>query len=128
IYFHAARTKAAAVLIVTASHNPAEHNGLKWMCGEMPPSGEDIDRIRVNVESCISDRVRGSVEFADPVPAYRDWITTRWRGLPASRVVLDAGNGAWSVLGPRIFRELGMKTVKLHCEPDGRFPNRAPDC
>ena len=128
IYFHAARTRAAAVLIVTASHNPAEHNGLKWMCGEMPPSPEDIDRIRALVESNAPRGMRGCVETADPVPAYREWITARWRRLPASRVVLDAGNGAWSELGPQIFRTLGFKTVELHCETDGKFPNRAPDC
>jgi phosphomannomutase len=128
IYFHAARTSAAAVLIVTASHNPAGHNGLKWMSGEMPPSPEDIQRIRERAESSGPHAVLGIVDRAEPIPAYRDMILDRWRGLRAGRVVLDAGNGAWSHLGPRLFRDLGIKTVELHCEPDGTFPNRAPDC
>jgi phosphomannomutase len=43
-------------------------------------------------------------------------------------VVLDAGNGAWSELAPRIFHSLGIPTHLLFCDVDGSYPNRPPDC
>ena len=125
VYFHASRVQAAAVFIVTASHNPAAHNGLKWMVGEMPPTPGDILRIR------FAEAFRpgcGSVEVADPAPAYLEWLTSRWWNSPACRVVLDPGNGAWSLLAPEVFRALGFDVTCLHCSSDGRFANRPPDC
>jgi phosphomannomutase len=55
----------------------------------------------------------------------------RWQGLNARDLpflILDAGNGAWSDLAPRIFRQLGFEYQCLGCVPDGRFPTRPPDC
>jgi phosphomannomutase len=161
VYFAAQRMEAAAVFIVTASHNPGTQNGLKWAIRGYPPSPADIARIRARVASgerhragaaladsgnstrpaapgSVVPRVSeefqaasGAVEKADPIPAYRAWMLSRWRDLPArtfGRIVLDAGNGAWSVLAPEIFCELGFEVECLYCEPDGRFPNRPPDC
>ena len=131
IYFHVAETQADGLAIVTASHNPGEYNGLKWMVHGLPPSPEDITRIR---NAAAERRIRtgkGSIEVADPEPAYRRWLLSRWRGLDAGAfgpLVVDAGNGAWSRLAPEILRELGFEVECLFCEPDGRFPNRAPDC
>ena len=128
VYFHSRRVSAAAVFIVTASHNPAVHNGLKWMVHELPPSPEDISRIRAAAESAKFSSGHGSIESADPVSAYLEWILSQFRGARAQRVVLDAGNGAWSHLALRIFRDLGFEATALHCEPDGNFPRRPPDC
>src|SRR5262249_16815335 len=116
------------VFIVTASHNPAAHNGLKWMVGEMPPAPEDIERIRSAAERTASRRGSGDVQAVDPVPDYREWIVDRWRGVPSANIVLDPGNGSWSILGPEVFRALGFEAHCLHGEPDGRFPNRPADC
>ncbi len=130
-YFWKRTTRANALLMVTASHNPASDNGLKFMIGAMPPSERDLYEIRELTESRGFRRAAGAVEISDPVPAYRDWILSRWRHLNAREfgpVVLDPGNGAWSRLAPDVFRELGFDTHCLHCEPDGRFPGRPPDC
>lgn len=118
-----------AVLIVTASHNPADHNGLKFATRELPPSPEEMLALRLRPWA--SATPVGIVERRDPVPDYVDWITRRWSHLQDGRrlrVVLDAGNGAWSAIGPRVFRQLGFDAHPLFCIPDGRFPNRSPDC
>jgi phosphomannomutase/phosphoglucomutase len=131
LYFEAQRSGAAGVFIVTASHNPGTHNGLKWMTGTYPPEPGDIHRIRANAESEVRRAGTGRIERVDPVPAYTEWMLSRWSGLSARRfgpIVLDAGNGAWSHLAPEIFRALGFEVVCLHCVPDGRFPSRSPDC
>lgn len=131
VYFEASRSQADAVFIVTASHNPAEHNGLKWMVGDMPPTPSDIARVRAAAESGPFRRGSGTKVRVNPVPVYRAWIETRFqrlRRLKFGLVILDAGNGTWSSLAPEVFRELGFQVECLHCEPDGRFPNRSPDC
>lgn len=121
-----------AVLVVTASHNPAEYNGLKLMLGFSPPSEEDLRRLRRAVEEkrFTTPLRAGSVEPRDPVPLYNSWMKQRWQHLRLNktlRLVLDAGNGAWSSLAPPIFENLGFSVHPLFCEADGHFPNRAPD-
>jgi len=130
-YFHAAETHAAGVCIVTASHNPASYNGLKWMIHGLPPMPSDMARVRAAAEKGASRNLRGGVEAVDPRPGYRRWIASRWQGLAGREIgpiVVDAGNGAWSQLGPEILRELGFDVISLFCEPDGTFPNRPADC
>jgi phosphomannomutase / phosphoglucomutase len=54
----------------------------------------------------------------------------RWQCLNGGgrRVVLDAGNGAWSEIAPEIFRRLGFDVTCISCVADGSFPDRSPDC
>jgi phosphomannomutase / phosphoglucomutase len=129
-YFQAGECQASGVCIVTASHNPASYNGLKWMVHGLPPLPADVARVRAAAENKMGRRLRGSVAAVDPAPAYRSWILSRWRPLEicAGPIVVDAGNGAWSRLGPQLLQELGFRVVCLFCEPDGAFPNRPADC
>jgi phosphomannomutase len=130
-YFAHQQWKTDAVMILTASHNPPDHNGLKLMLGNLPPTRADFERLRRDAERGKFRIQRGTMESIDPVPAYHDWLVARWgplRGTTAMSVVLDAGSGAWSVLAPRWFEELGFRVHKLFCEVDGTFPHRSPDC
>jgi phosphomannomutase len=129
-YFARREFGAAAVLIVTASHNPPTHNGLKFMAGELPPAEEDIARVRNWSHKSAPSQTGVSRQEVDAIGPYLAWILERWRGAFAKRlsVVLDAGNGTWSELAPLIFRRLGFEVTPLFCEIDGRFPNRSPNC
>jgi phosphomannomutase len=137
-YFAHQHYQTAAVLIVTASHNPATHNGLKLMLGALPPLPEDLLELRHRVAQGSFRSRAGSSQGLDPVPAYRHWILERWKHLaararppepaPAASVVLDAGNGAWSRLAPDVFAACGIEAHRLYCEIDGTYPNRVPDC
>lgn len=132
VYFHANRTNADAVFIVTASHNPAQHNGLKWMIGDLPPDPEDMARIQKAANSRSFRQGTGSMELIDPTPEYLDWIESRWDRLTTTlrpmKIVVDAGSGAWASLAPAVFARLGIAVIELHGPPDGRFPHRASDC
>ncbi len=128
-YFAHQHFHTDAALIVTASHNPGDHNGLKLMLGKLPPTEVDFHRLRqpANIRSA----AKGTCRQVDAVAPYHEWIVKRWSRMRSQRplrVVLDAGNGAWSRTAPQIFESLGLHVIRLFCEPDGSFPNRPPDC
>ncbi len=130
-YFAARQTSADAVLIVTASHNPAAHNGLKLMLGSVPIIPRQLTEIRALTASRTFRAGHGGIETIDPRPLYVRTMLKRWEALSGGegrRVILDAGNGAWSEMAPRIFRGLGFDVTCLSCVADGRFPDRSPDC
>jgi phosphomannomutase / phosphoglucomutase len=130
-YFVARLIEADAALIVTASHNPAEHNGLKLMFGRAPVTPEQLAHIRSIAERQKFRRGRGLLRKVTPSSTYMRTEIERWKHLKHNeqrRVVLDAGNGAWSVIAPLVFRRLGFEIICISCEADGRFPDRSPDC
>ncbi|MEP7366307.1 MAG: phosphomannomutase/phosphoglucomutase [Acidobacteriota bacterium] len=131
VAYHAHRSMDFdAVFIVTASHNPPGHNGLKFMFGQNPPDHALLTRLQQ--PTFHGNRVTGgSVELIDVAPAYTEWMEQRWRHLGrefSGSVVIDAGNGAWSELSPEILRGLGLAIYPLFCEVDPKFSNRPPDC
>lgn len=130
-YFAAEQARADAVLIVTASHNPPAQNGLKLMLRQAPMTPEQLLEIRAMAGSRAFRTGSGRLERIDPRPAYANAMTEWWTSLregAAARVVLDAGNGAWSEMAPAIFRELGFTIDCVSCVADGSFPDRSPDC
>ena len=130
-YFAAQRLEADAVLIVTASHNPPAHNGLKLMLGTVPTHPQQLLEIRRLAESRAFRLRRGSIKCVDPQPLYTRTMLERWEILchgEPERIVLDAGNGAWSEMAPAIFRSLGFNPICISCVVDGSFPDRPPDC
>jgi phosphomannomutase len=130
-YFAASRLNANAVLIVTASHNPASHNGLKLMLGSSPTTPQQLARIRALTMTRAFRSGSGRREEIDLLPEYERTLLERWNHLHANglrRVVLDAGNGAWSEIAPKIFRRLGFDVTCISCVIDGNFPDRSPDC
>jgi phosphomannomutase len=128
-YFAHRALRSDAVFIVTASHNPPDHNGLKLMLGCLPPDAALFAQLR-NPTKSRSSRCEGEVEVVDVVPEYRSRILNRWRHLASESrcsLVVDAGNGSWSDLAPRIMIDLGLHVHPLFCEVDARFPNRSAD-
>lgn len=130
-YFAARHTRADAVLMVTASHNPPQYNGLKLMLNSVPTTPEELGRIRALSEAGCFRQAQGNVERVDLRAEYLKTMLKRWRHLRgggAQRVVLDAGNGIWSELAPVLFTDLGFDARCISCVSDGSFPDRPPDC
>ncbi|MBZ5565629.1 MAG: phosphomannomutase/phosphoglucomutase, partial [Acidobacteriia bacterium] len=97
----------------------------------LPPTPGDLIQLCKSVEEGLWRKGSGKLEVINPVLAYENWLTQRWQHVlrPTGRViVLDAGNGAWSELGPSLFEALGFRVHRLFCAIDGAFPNRSPDC
>ena len=119
-----------AGLVISASHNPFEDNGIKVFSGRGEKFTEALER---EVEAIIADaswQVGGSadvaVEKTDVIDAY---IAHARLALPDPqrlgrlKIAIDTANGATTTVAPRLFRELGYDLQLLSASPDGRNIN-----
>jgi len=122
---------AAGGMIITASHNPPEWNGLKFVGPKGLPLGEmELSRLRADwlgkfakpvgwekTGRVLPGRLLGRYERAviDCVEAE----AIRKAGLC---VVVDPGNGAGSLVTPFLLQQLGCRVKAIHAVPDGTFP------
>jgi phosphomannomutase/phosphoglucomutase len=127
LYFGIHHLDADGGVSVTASHNPAEYNGLKLCLGTKTLFGDAIQELRKQIEADDFDEGSGSVESVDLVSPYIAMVKERVRLEQPVRVVVDAGNGIAGMIAPRLYRELGCEVEELYCDLDGRFPNHHPD-
>ncbi|MBP1922798.1 phosphomannomutase/phosphoglucomutase [Halorubrum alkaliphilum] len=131
---HYCESTGVPCVLVTASHNPPEFNGIKLV-------GDDGVELSVDVLERIERRV------LDDDYDHTDWrgagTTTRVEGVvddyadqlidavdrdgiadAGLTVAVDPGHGAASVSSPRIYRELGCEVLTVNATPDGHFPGR----
>ena len=133
---------AGAGLMVTASHNPPQYNGLKVRTDHTLCE----DELRTIYEIAGRGAFRsgeGTLSHRAPLGDYLDAICRRTLVRRATapnlplRFVVDAGSGAAGPVVPLLLERLGcqrthvrrthVRAIPLHCVPDGRFPNRVPD-
>ena len=124
-----------AAISVTASHNPASHNGFKIMFSEKLNCPEPIAVLKKLFFSLQNRRPagkkpqarRGFVFDRDCSAAYIKSLKNEFPSLPPVPLCIDCGNGAAGPLAKQVFSALDLKPRFLFCEPDGRFPNHHPD-
>jgi phosphoglucosamine mutase len=121
----------AAGIVLSASHNPYDDNGIKIFSSDGIKIGEDW-------EAVLEDAIRRGGDVPSPGnaevlrdPAYLDeyalFLKSRFPGglVPGRmKIVMDCSNGASSIVAPRVFRDLGFEVAILHDSPDGRNINR----
>ncbi len=121
-----------AGVVISASHNPFEDNGIKVFSG----AGEKFtERLEREIEQVVADpswsAAGGKAQPLADTDLSRPYLEHACRALPDAkaleglRVAVDCANGATSVLAPRLLTELGLDVVTLACEPDGRNINLA---
>ncbi len=135
IYYARHRLRAAACAIVTASHNPAQTNGLKWMIGDRSPTQEDIGALQHQTETPPSQPTGRSPSTPRPLDVsfdYVAWLQETWvEAISAQRhVVLDPMHGCWARKARRYLQAVFPQCLfsAVHDEPDGAFAGRSPDC
>jgi phosphomannomutase len=113
----------------TASHNPAQYNGIKLCRAGAKPVGRDtgLAEIRELVDGGVPDHdgPAGSVSARDLLSGYAEHLKTLvdLSGIRPLKVVVDAGNGMGGHTVPSVFEGLPIDLVPLYFELDGSFPN-----
>jgi phosphomannomutase len=119
-------------VVITASHNPAQYNGLKFCQPGAAPIGAEtgLQDIRRMAEAGLArgDEV-GLVVSEDVVGGYLDHVisATGASGIAGLTVVADGGNGMAGVVLPQVFDRIDAELIGLYLEPDGTFPNHPAD-
>lgn len=127
LYFATQHLACKSGVMITGSHNPADDNGLKIVLNQQTIGAGGIKDIRDRIRAGDFVKGKGRMVREDISPAYLDEVVGDIAIAVPLKIVIDAGNGATSVIAPELFEELGCEVVPLYCEFDGRFPNRPPD-
>ncbi len=128
LYFSVNHWDLDGGVMITASHNPPQDNGLKICVGKSTIFGPDLRRLGEMVEARdFVTGIGGRVRQRPVLSEYVDYVTAQIRAPRKLRVAIDAGNGPGGVPAVPIFRRLGHEVIELYSEPDGRFPNHHPD-
>jgi phosphomannomutase len=125
--------RAVAGVMLTASHNPPEYNGMKFCLPGARPVGQDtgLAEIRDLAEDLASgsSTTLGTVKHEEMLEAYVEHVLS-FVDVSAMRpltVVADTANGMGGLVLPPVFERLPMTLVHLYPELDGTFPNHPAD-
>jgi len=118
---------ADAGIVISASHNPAVYNGIKFFSKDgykLPDAMEErieelLDEFNGKIESPTGSRV-GRIHIADGKRPYIDLIkSATCADLTGIKVALDCANGAAYAVAPEVFEELGAEVYIINDHPDG---------
>lgn len=132
-YFTSGKYCFPANVIISASHNPAEYNGLKIVKkGVVPLHGDfglpEIKKLAIDNKFATPAKkgVMRKLEVLD------NWIDHALKfvdihKLKPLKVVIDAGNGMGGLSWQKLLDKLPVKVIPMYFEPDGHFPHHLPD-
>ncbi len=123
--------QAQAGIVISASHNPYEDNGIKFFSSTGTKLPDDVElAIEAQLEKPMmtAERLGKARRIEDAAGRYIEFCkgTMPWGfGLQGVKIVLDCANGATYHIAPDVFRELGATVIPLAVEPNGTNINRA---
>lgn len=132
LYFSVYHLKTDGGVMVTGSHNPPSHNGFKFMLGEKPFYGADIQALRGAIEG--AGNFTAAIDTPTPhpqshniQPAYLEILANSYAANHTLSAAWDAGNGATGAIMAALCARLPGRHIPLFAEIDGTFPNHHPD-
>ncbi|MDR3503290.1 MAG: phosphomannomutase/phosphoglucomutase [Legionella sp.] len=114
-------------LMVTASHNPADYNGIKMVLAGKTLVQGDIDILYHLIAEQKRESGVGKESAVDMLPQYMQRVQSDIQMKRPIKVVVDCGNGVSGPVVPKVLSGLGCEVIPLHCEVDGNFPSHHPD-
>jgi phosphomannomutase/phosphoglucomutase len=135
-YYVKRRAEVGGGVVVTASHNPREYNGIKFIQADGREFTREMDDESERIyKSKLFNRAEwyevGQVYSDDYMRLYLDGIKDKVDVNAISkkrfRVVVDCGNGAGCMTTPKLLKELGCDVISINSHLDGTFPARKPE-
>ncbi len=124
--------KKNLIAFVTASHLPAEWNGLKFYYGDgvgLPE--EELQKIRdytiENNLEIVDFKKTGRINPPTPSDKYSDYLKEKFFLKKKVKVAVDCGGGAMTLSAPRVLKKLGVEVVPVFCKPNPAFSDRPSD-
>ena len=137
IYFATAHLKADGGIMVTASHNPKEYNGMKLVRRDSRPISADTGLKEIGemviasnfVHQIVAGKKMGDVEKIDIMPDYISHLLTYVdkSALKPMKIVANPGNGGAGPVLKELAKHLPFEFITLNDTPDGNFPNGVPN-
>ena len=133
VYFATSALGVDGGIMVTASHNPPDYNGMKFVReGSRPISADTgLQDIRRYAESgeFATPAAAGTVTHIDTAPRYIAHLLSyvEQSKLRKLKIVCNAGNGGAGLVVDKLEPSLPFEFVKVHHQPDGTFPNGVPN-
>ena len=132
VYFATAHYGFDGGCMITASHNPAEYNGLKFVRAESRPISGDTGLDDIEEAAYKGEWKRSGQGTRRDLDCYDDFVQHLLKIVPAEnlkplRVLCDAGNGAAGLALDKLLPHLPLQATKRLFEPDGNFPNGVPN-
>ncbi|HLT63370.1 MAG TPA: phosphomannomutase, partial [Pseudohongiella sp.] len=129
VYFATSHLNADGGIVVTASHNPQDYNGMKLVREQSKPISGDtgLNEIKALAETGdfpAAERT-GQLSYQDTRGAYVQHLLSYIdvSVLKPLKVVINAGNGGAGLVADELAKQLPFEFIRVHHEPDGTFPN-----
>jgi phosphomannomutase/phosphoglucomutase len=132
LYFALHELSVDAGIMITASHNPKEYNGLKICLGTEGVWGKQIQEIRrlYKEKKYIDAKNKGTYTEQLIIPMYIDSLVAEFPQLKSMKLsaIVDCGNGAGGTVMPQLIAAMEWSHVGLlYCEVDGTYPHHEAD-
>ena len=119
-------------LIITASHNPSQYNGMKMTYAKQTLGEAQIKLVKELTEEEYKLQIPpvpfGQLVEYDLIPDYIEDMKNRFGRIgDGIKVVVDSANGTGGIVAPKLYRALGCEVIELYSLPDGRFPHHHPN-
>lgn len=127
MYFATHQLQTGTGLMVTASHNPPQYNGVKLMLNGWSLYGSEIQNLKERIRKNDLRNGNGGLSAACVDDRYFDSIASDVRLRRPLRVAVDCANGIGGEFAPRVLRQIGCDVIELFCDVDSTFPNHPAD-
>lgn len=133
VYFGTFYKKMDGGIMITASHNPPNYNGMKLVREQCRPISEDTGLIEIKAlaEQAKFSKIStsGTIKKIDLTSDYISHLLSyiKTDDLSPMKIVVNAGNGGAGAIIDLLEEHLPFEFIKIHHEPDGTFPNGVPN-